>query len=56
MKKGEFSIDDLLLTATAIGGLGVQVAQWLGPALDRTREQVADRHAPFALRMVVADR
>ncbi|MFF8727117.1 TetR/AcrR family transcriptional regulator [Streptomyces sp. NPDC015171] len=53
---GEFELDDTLLAVTAIGGLGVQVAQWFGPSLDRTREQVADQYARFALRIVNARR
>lgn len=56
MESGEFSIDDPVLAVTAIGGLGVQVAQWFGPALDRTREQVADQYAQFALRIAGAHR
>ncbi|MGV9560991.1 TetR family transcriptional regulator [Streptomyces sp. NPDC003480] len=55
VKNGEFTVDDPLLAVTAIGGLGVQVAHWFGPALDRTREQVADQYARFALRIVNAD-
>ncbi|MFF4957378.1 TetR family transcriptional regulator [Streptomyces sp. NPDC001222] len=55
LKNGEFGVDDPLLAVTAIGGLGVQVAHWFGPALDRTREQVADQYARFALRIVNAD-
>ncbi|MFB7509130.1 TetR/AcrR family transcriptional regulator [Streptomyces broussonetiae] len=53
---GEFELDDPLLAVTAIGGLGVQVAQWFGPALGRTREQIADQYARFALRIVNAGR
>jgi AcrR family transcriptional regulator len=56
IKNGEFSIDDPLLAVTAIGGLGVQVAHWFGPGLNRSREQVADQYAQFALRIVGADR
>ncbi|MEU6319322.1 TetR/AcrR family transcriptional regulator [Streptomyces sp. NPDC047009] len=56
IKNGEFSLADPLLAVTAIGGLGVQVAHWFGPALDRRREQVADQYAKFALRMVSPDR
>ncbi|MEU6652802.1 TetR/AcrR family transcriptional regulator [Streptomyces sp. NPDC046900] len=56
IKNGEFSLPDPLLAVTAIGGLGVQVAHWFGPALDRRREQVADQYAKFALRMVSPDR
>ncbi|MGW7525984.1 TetR/AcrR family transcriptional regulator [Streptomyces sp. NPDC054783] len=56
LQQGEFSIDDPLLAVTAIGGLGVQVAQWFGPASGRTREQVADQYAQFALRMAGAHR
>ncbi|MGW7824767.1 TetR/AcrR family transcriptional regulator [Streptomyces puniciscabiei] len=56
VESGEFSLDDPVLAVTAIGGLGVQVAQWFGPALDRTREQVADQYAQFALRMAGAHR
>ncbi|GAA3060403.1 TetR/AcrR family transcriptional regulator [Streptomyces glomeratus] len=54
LDNGEFSIDDPVLAVTAIGGLGVQVAHWFGPELDRTREQVADQYAQFALRIVHA--
>ncbi|MEU1596769.1 TetR/AcrR family transcriptional regulator [Streptomyces sp. NPDC005708] len=56
IKNGEFSLADPLLAVTAIGGLGVQVAHWFDPALDRRREQVADQYAQFALRMVSPDR
>ncbi|AOR36903.1 TetR family transcriptional regulator [Streptomyces fodineus] len=56
VRTGEFSLDDPMLAVTAIGGLGVQVAQWFGPALHRTREQVADQYAQFALRMAGAHR
>ncbi|MGW9030644.1 TetR family transcriptional regulator [Streptomyces sp. NPDC055722] len=56
IKNGEFSLADPLLAVTAIGGLGVQVAHWFGPTLGRTREQVADQYAQFALRMVSPDR
>ncbi|MFB9401728.1 hypothetical protein [Streptomyces echinatus] len=54
LRQEEFAIEDVLLTVTAIGGLGVQVAQWFGPGLDRTREQVAQQYVQFALRMVDA--
>ncbi|MEU6096220.1 hypothetical protein [Streptomyces sp. NPDC047079] len=53
---GEFQLDDPLLAVTAIGGLGVQVAQWFGPTLERTREQVADEYAQFAPRIANAVR
>ncbi|MGW2939437.1 TetR family transcriptional regulator [Streptomyces sp. NPDC001156] len=56
IKNGEFSLADPLLAVTAIGGLGVQVAHFFGPTLGRTREQVADQYAQFALRMVSPDR
>ena len=46
---GEFSVPDILLAATAIGGMGMQVGHWFGPDQPYSREQVADEYARFAL-------
>lgn len=54
VKDGEFTVEDLILAAIAIGGLGMQVAQWFGPDQAYRREQVADQYALFALRIVNA--
>ena len=54
LKDGEFHVPDLLLAATAIGSIGMQVAHWFGPDQPRTREQVADAYALFALRLAGA--
>jgi AcrR family transcriptional regulator len=54
VEDGEFAVEDLLLAATAIGSLGMQVAHWFGPDQGYRREQVADQYATFALRIVNA--
>lgn len=51
VKDGEFSVPDLLLTASAIGSLGMQVAHWFGPDQAVTGAHVADVYARLALRM-----
>jgi AcrR family transcriptional regulator len=51
VKDGVFSVPDLLLTATAIGALGMQVAHWFGPDQPASGEQVAGVYACLALRM-----
>jgi AcrR family transcriptional regulator len=51
VKDGVFSVPDLLLTATAIGALGMQVAHWFGPDQPASGEQVAEVYACLALRM-----
>jgi AcrR family transcriptional regulator len=54
VKDGVFAVPDLLLTATAIGSLGMQVAHWFGPDQPYSREQVADVYTQLALRLVAA--
>lgn len=49
VQDGFFHVDDILLATTAIGSIGMQVAHWFGPDQPRTREQVADQYAKFAL-------
>jgi len=51
VQDGVFSVPDLLLTATAIGALGMQVAHWFGPDQPASGQQVADVYACLALRM-----
>jgi AcrR family transcriptional regulator len=48
---GVFVVPDVLLTATAIGSIGLRVAHWFGPDQPYTREQVADAYADIALRI-----
>jgi AcrR family transcriptional regulator len=54
VKDGEFAVPDLVLTATAIGAMGMHVAQWFGPDQPRTAEQIAETYVCLALRMVGA--
>jgi AcrR family transcriptional regulator len=54
VKDEDFHVPDLLLAATAIGGIGMQVAQWFGPDQPYSREQVADTYVEFALRIAGA--
>ena len=54
VKDGEFDVPDILLTASAIGGMDMQVAQWFGPDQPHDRDEVADTYARFALRIVGA--
>ena len=51
VKDGVFTVPDLLLTATAIGALGMQVAHWFGPDQPASGERVAEVYASLALRM-----
>jgi AcrR family transcriptional regulator len=51
VKDGVFHTPDILLTAAAISGLGVQVAQWFGPDQPYSGRQVADVYARLALRI-----
>lgn len=56
VKDGAFRVPDLLLTATAIGALGMNVATWFGPDQPATGEKIAEVYANLALRMAgVAD-
>jgi AcrR family transcriptional regulator len=52
VQHGVFTVDDITLAATAIGSMGIRVANWFGPDQPYIREQVADAFAGFALRIV----
>ena len=52
--EGDFHVQQAVLAATAIGSMGMQVAQWFGPDQPFSREQVADTYVQFALRIVGA--
>ena len=54
MKDGEFDMPDILLAASAIGGMDMQVAQWFGPDQPHERAKIADTYARFALRIAGA--
>ena len=51
-KDGVFRVPDILLTATAIGALGMQVAHWFGPDQPYSGTEVADVFTCLALRAV----
>lgn len=53
-ERGAFQITDVLLTGTAISGMGIRVANWFGPDMPFSGEQVADAYVELALRMVGA--
>ncbi|HEY5945774.1 MAG TPA: TetR/AcrR family transcriptional regulator [Kofleriaceae bacterium] len=46
-----FQTPDIMLTAAAIGAMGMRVAQWYRPELGKTIEEIADVYAKLALRM-----
>ncbi len=56
VKDGDFQLPDLLLTASAIGAIGLRTAYWFDPAQDHTRDDVADANTEFALRLAGARR
>ena len=49
---GVFGQIDPMLTAAAIGAMGIRVAEWWHPNLDVDIETVAETYATFAVRMV----
>lgn len=51
---GEFRMQDPVLTALALAGMGMRIATWFGPDVPFTAEQVAEAHVEMALRMVDA--
>lgn len=53
-RSGEFRLIEPMLTAIALGGLGMQIAHWFVPGQPYVREQVADVYTQLALRMVGA--
>ncbi|MEU8620451.1 TetR/AcrR family transcriptional regulator [Streptomyces sp. NPDC048623] len=54
VKDGEFAVPDLVLTATAIGAIGMHVAQWFGPDQPFSGEWIAETYVRLALRMAGA--
>jgi AcrR family transcriptional regulator len=46
------AVDNDWLAAAAIGGMGIRVANWFHPEGDFTVDEVADRYAAFALRII----
>jgi AcrR family transcriptional regulator len=54
VKDGEFAVPDLVLAATAIGAMGMHVAQWFGPDQPYSGEQIAETYACLALRIAGA--
>jgi AcrR family transcriptional regulator len=54
VQRGDFAVGDITLAATAIGSMGVRVANWFGPDQPYTRDQVADAFARFALQIAGA--
>ena len=51
VKDGAFRVADLVLTATAIGAIGMHVASWVGPDQPATGDRVAEVYVDLALRM-----
>ncbi|RPF22651.1 TetR/AcrR family transcriptional regulator [Myceligenerans xiligouense] len=51
---GLFSETDTFLAVTAIGAIGIRAAEWWTPGAPRTRDEVAETYAQFALRLVCA--
>jgi AcrR family transcriptional regulator len=49
---GAFAQVDPMLTAAAIGAMGIRVAEWWHPHLEIDIDTVADTYADFAVRMV----
>jgi AcrR family transcriptional regulator len=50
----KFDTPDVLLTAAAIGAMGMRVAQWYRPELGRSVDEIANVYAELALRMLGA--
>lgn len=51
---GAFKVADTQLALLAIGAMGLRVAHWYTPELDKTPEQIADTYGDFACRIVGA--
>lgn len=47
----KFKTPDVLITAAAIGAMGMRVAQWYHADLGKTVDEIANVHAELALRM-----
>jgi hypothetical protein len=52
IEAGIFHCPDPWLAVAAIGGMGIRVAEWFDPAGPFSVEQVADRYAEFALKIL----
>jgi AcrR family transcriptional regulator len=55
IRLGSFQCEDAWLAVAAIGAMGIRVAAWFRPGGRHTTEQVCERYADFALRIVGAD-
>lgn len=54
VKRKLFDVPDVWLAVAAIGGIGLRVANWYGPAAAVGVDELADVYALFALRIVNA--
>lgn len=52
IKQGVFHAADPLLTVTAIGGMGMRVANWFSPECGKSLDEVAATYAELARRML----
>lgn len=52
IEAGRFHVPDSWLASAAIGGMGIRVSEWFGPAAGYDVEQVADAYAEYALRLL----
>ena len=50
----KFKTPDVVITAAAIGAMGMRVAQWYRPELGKSIDEIANVHAELALRMFAA--
>lgn len=55
VRSGEFTTSEPLLAATAIVGMGRQVAHWFEPGGPLTPQEIADSYSTYALAVVGAD-
>ncbi len=49
---GVFQVERPWLAVAAIGGMGIRVAEWYGPAAGFSVEEVAETYADYALRLL----
>lgn len=52
VEAGVFHVPDVWLAVAAIGGMGIRVAEWYGPAAGFGVDEVADAYVEFALRLL----
>ena len=50
--RGLFADIDTFLVATVLGDIGIRLPEWWSPESPRTREQVANTYAEFALKLL----